>query len=98
MALPQDPSTDLRENDRANLANEDAKALVRVDLLVVRLVPFISHGLLMLGLVEEKVQAYTRGLRYSSHTATSGLGLARVVRRFVWPRHTSNDATRSLRM
>ena len=29
------------------------------------------------------------GLRYSSHTARSGLGLARVVRRFVWPRHTN---------
>ena len=26
-------------------------------------------------------------LRYSSHAARSGLGLARVVRRFVWPRH-----------
>ena len=30
-----------------------------------------------------------RGLRYSSHTARSGLGLARVVRRFVWPRHAN---------
>ena len=28
-------------------------------------------------------------LRYSSHTARSGLGLARVVRLFVWPRHTN---------
>ena len=27
------------------------------------------------------------GLRYSSHTARSGLGLARVARLFVWPRH-----------
>ena len=29
------------------------------------------------------------GLRYSSHTAWSGLGLARAVRRFVWPRHAN---------
>ena len=29
------------------------------------------------------------GLRYSSHTARSGLGLARVVRLFAWPRHAS---------
>ena len=28
-------------------------------------------------------------LRYSSHTARSGLGLARVVRLFVWPRHAN---------
>ena len=44
----------------------------------------------------------TRELRYPSHTARSGLGLARVVRRFVWPRHANgmlvNDATRSLRV
>ena len=31
-----------------------------------------------------------RNLRYSSHTARSGLGLARVVRRFVWPRHANS--------
>ena len=31
----------------------------------------------------------TRGLRYSSHTARSGPGLARVVRLFVWPRHAN---------
>ena len=46
--------------------------------------------------------AASAGLRYSSHTARSGLGLARVVRLFVWPRHANsivfNDATRSLRV
>ena len=30
------------------------------------------------------------GLRYSSHTTRSGLGLARVVRPFVWPRHANS--------
>ena len=30
------------------------------------------------------------GLHYSSHTTRSGLDLARVVRRFVWPRHADS--------
>ena len=55
------------------------------------------------GRAEVFAVGHVAACRYSSRTARSGLGPARVARRFVRPRHVklacqSNDATRSLRV